>query len=184
MPVAVFENTTTKPLTFVVEPNNERYEIPVLARVGVRYAFEDGVVDRTFADVGEGMIRFWCDSQSREVELVYPTPFDLLLRDVCVRLGFCGGLVNGKPTHVTGLLPVTGIVTAEAFARLVISAECDQGSSPDKALRWTDLLVASFIEHLGAESAPAGSLVQNLAQPFEQGQESEVSLGSKADLQL
>jgi hypothetical protein len=167
MPIAVFENNTTKPLTFVVEPSNEQYEVPVLARVGVRYSFEDGVVDRTFADVGEGIVRFWCDSQSREVELVYPTPFDLLLTDVCVRLGFCGGLVNDKPTHVTRLLPTTGIVTAEEFARLAISAECDQRSSPDKELRWEVLLVAAFIEHLGAASVPAESLVQNLALPFE-----------------
>ena len=86
MPVAVFENTTPKPLTFVLEPNDEQYEVPVLARVGVRYSFEEGAVDRTFADVGEHVIRFWCDSKDRDVQIVHPTPFDLLLWDVCVSL--------------------------------------------------------------------------------------------------
>lgn len=167
MPIAVFENTTEKPLTFVLEPNLEQYEVPVGAKVGVRYFFEKGAIERTFADVGDGIIRFWCDSQNRDVELVFPTPFDLLLRDVCVRLGFCGGLVNDTPTHVTGLLPSTGLVTAEEFAKLAISAECDQRSSPDKEARWAAMLVAAFIEHLGAASVPAESLVQNLALPFE-----------------
>lgn len=167
MPVTVFENTTSKPLTFVLEPNDERYEVPVLARVGVRYSFEDGAVNRTFADVGQHVIRFWCDCQNRDVEIVHPTPFDLLLRDVCVRLGFCGGLVNGKPTHVTDLLPDVGVVTAEEFAKLVISAECDRQSPPDKQLRWVTVLTDAFVEHLGAASAPAESLVQNLAQPFD-----------------
>lgn len=167
MPIAVFENTTEKPLTFVVEPNLERYEVPHLARIGVRYSFEEGAVERTFADFGGGVIRFWCESETREIELVYPTPFDLLLFDVCVRLGFCGGLVNDKPTHVKRLLPTTGTVTAEEFANLAISAECDQRSSPEKELRWATKLADAFIEHLGAASVPAETLVQNLAQPFD-----------------
>lgn len=167
MPIAVFENTTDKPLTFVLEPRREQYEVPVCAKVGVRYFCEEGAVERTFVDIGDGVIRFWCDSQDRDVELVNPTPFDLLLRDVCVRLGFCGGLVNDKPTHVTDLLPATGLVRAEEFAKLAISAECDQRSSPDKEARWSAMLAAAFIEHLGATAVPADSLVQNSALPFD-----------------
>jgi hypothetical protein len=79
MPVTVFENTTTEPLSFSLEPDGERYEVPPLARIGVRYSFENGTVDRTFADVGENSIRFWCDAGNREIEVVHPTPFDLLL---------------------------------------------------------------------------------------------------------
>lgn len=167
MPVTVFENTTSKPLTFVLEPNDQHYEVPVLARVGVRYSFAEGAVDRTFADVGEHVIRFWCDSQNRDVEIVHPTPFDLLLRDVCVRLGFCGGLVNGKPSHLTDLLPDVGVVTAEEFAKLAISAEGGPPSSSDQQRRWVAVLADAFFEHLGTASAPAESLVQNLAQPFD-----------------
>lgn len=171
MPVAVFKNTTSKPWTFVLEPNDEQYEVPVLARVGVRYLFEDEAVNRTFADVGEHVVRFWCDSQNRDVEIVHPTPFDLLLWDVCVRLGFCGGLVNGNPTHVTDLLPDVGMVTAEEFAKLAITAEGGPQSSPDKQLRWVTALADAFVEHLGTASAPAESLVQNLAQPFDKSAE-------------
>lgn len=167
MHIAVFENTTEKPLTFVVEPNLEQYEVPVLAKIGVRYSFKKGAAERTVVQVEEGIIRFWCESENRDVELVSPTPFDLLLRDVSVRLGFCGGLVNDMPTHVTDLLPANGVVTAEGFAKLAISAECDQRSSPDKELRWEAMLAAAFIEHFGAASVPAASLVQNLALPFE-----------------
>ncbi len=167
MPVAIFENTTDKPLTFVLEPRCEQYEVPVCAKIGVQYFLPEGAVESTFVDVGDGVIRFWCDSQDRDVELVDPTPFDLLLRDMCVRLGFCGGLVNEKPTHVTDLLPATGLVTAEEFAKLAISAECDQRSSPDKVARWSATLVAAFKEHLGAASVPAESLVQNFVLPFD-----------------
>lgn len=167
MPVSVFENRTSKALNFVLEPNDEQYALPPLARVGVRYSFAEGAVDRTFADVGEHVIRFWCDSEDRDVQIVHPTPFDLLLWDVCVRLGFCGGLVNDEPTHVTSLLPATGTITAEEFANLAISAECNQRSSPEQELRWKALLAAAFIEHLGAGSVTAKSLVQNLAQPFD-----------------
>lgn len=167
MPVAVFENTTSRPLTFVLDPNGERYEVPVLARIGVRYSFEDGAVDRTFADVGERSIRFWCDSQSRDVEIVHPTPFDLLLWDMCVRLGFCGGLVNDKPTRVVDLLPTVGRVTAEEFAELAISAESDQPGPRDEHRRWVEILSAEFVKRMGASSMPAAALVRNFAQPFD-----------------
>jgi hypothetical protein len=167
MTVTVFENRTAKSLVVTLEPNEERHEVPRLARIGVRYSFPEGETDRTFASIGEHDIRFWCDSQEREVEIVHPTPFDLLLYDMCVKLGFCGGLVNDTPTHVTDLLPTAGVVTAEEFAELAISAECDRQSPPEKHLRWLALLTAAFIEHMGASSVSAASLTQNLAEPFD-----------------
>ncbi|MDP1912362.1 hypothetical protein [Brevundimonas sp.] len=167
MPVTVFENTTAESLSFLLEPDGERYEVPTLARIGVRYSFENGAVDRTFSDVGEKGIRFWCDAKKREVEVVHPTPFDLLLWDMCVRLGFCGGLVNGNPTHVKDLLPEVGVVTAEEFAKLAINAECDVQSPPDQQARWVALLSTAFIERMGASWVFAEALVQNFAQPFD-----------------
>jgi len=167
MPISVFENTTNQPLTFILEPNEQRWEVPWLARIGVRYSFQDGATGRTFAEVGEHQIRFWCDSETREVEIVHPSPFDLLLWDICVGQGFCGGLVNGEPTHVTDLLPTGGMVTAEQFAQLAIKAEGDSRSPDEKHDRWVSRLSAAFIEHMGAPSMPAEMLVQNLAQPFE-----------------
>lgn len=167
MPVSVFENRTEEVLTFILAPNEEQYELPYLARIGVRYFLNSGAPDRTFADMGKHSIRFWCDTPSREVEIIYPTPFDLLLADVCVRLGFCGGLVNGTLRHVTDLLPSTGAVTAEEFAELAISAESDVKSPPDKHLRWASVLSEAFVKHMDADAVPAEALVQNFAQPFD-----------------
>lgn len=167
MPVTVFENTTTETLSFLLEPDGKQYEVPTLARIGVRYSFENGAMDRTFAAVGENHVRFWCDASKRDVEVIHPTPFELLLWDMCVRLGFCGGLVNDKPTHVTDLLPAEGVVTAEEFARLAISAEGDAQSPPDQQARWVALLSAAFIERIGSSSVGAEALVLNYAQPFD-----------------
>jgi len=167
MPVAVFFNGEPRPLTLIIEPNDERYEVPHLAKLGVRYTSESGTADRTFADIGEHAIRFWCDSPTREVEIVFPTEFERLLWDICVNGGFCGGIVKGQPTRVTDLLPTTGTVTAGEFATLAIRAECDEQSPPDQHRRWKAQLEAQFLKHLGSESVPAEALTLNLANPFD-----------------
>ena len=167
MPISVFENSREETIPFILEPREERYELPLLARIGVRYSFGEGEVDRTFTDFGTHNIRFWCDSRNLQVEIIHPNAFDLLLWDICVGAGFCGGLVNDKPTHVTDLLPATGMVTAQEFAELTIRAECDKQSPPHKHLRWIALLEAIFIKHMKSASVPAETLVRNLAQPFD-----------------
>ena len=167
MAVSVFENSCDKALTFILEPNREVYNLPPLAKIGVRYSFDPGVDERTFADFGEHHIRFWCDSKRRDVEIISPNSFDLLLQDICVRNGFCGGIANGQPTHVTDLLPAGGLVTADEFARLVIRAEHDGDDPSDKVKRWTKLLTAKFVEHMGAIEAPAEALQRNLELPFD-----------------
>ena len=169
MPISVFENSFDEPITFFLEPNDEQHQLAPGARIGVRYSFAPDQVDRTFADVGARGIRYWCDSEHREVEIVYPDAFDLLLHDICVKGGFCGGLVKDQPIHGTDILPTTGIVTAEEFATLVLRAESDGGSPPAKVERWSAMLQSKFVEHLGHSSVSAGALVQNLAQPFDSG---------------
>jgi hypothetical protein len=155
MPISVFENRFEEPITFVLEPDEVRYELPPLARIGIRYSSGSGTVDRTFADIGERTIRFWCDSEVRDVEIVEPNAFDLLLWDICVKGGCCGG----PAAHVTDLLPSGGVVTAEEFARLVIQAEGGGGNEG-----W---LAAKFVERMGSSSMPAETLVQNLSGPFD-----------------
>ena len=169
MPISVFENSFEEPIGFFLEPNDERHELPPLARIGVRYSFAPDEVDRTFAYVGRNEIRFWCDSEHREVEIIYPNAFDLLLHEICVKGGFCGGLLNDQPSHVTHILPTSGIVTAEEFAALVLRAEGDGGSSSSKVERWSARLQSQFIEHMGQSSVPASELVMNVAQPFDSG---------------
>ncbi|MGV3478490.1 MAG: hypothetical protein ACO1O3_00960, partial [Sphingobium sp.] len=163
MPISVFENRFDEPIVFSLEPHDERHELPPLARIGVRYSFGPDQMDRTFADVGRNEIRFWCDSEHREVEIIYPNAFDLLLYDICVKGGFCGGLVNDQPSHVTHLLPTTGIVTAEEFATLVLRAEGDEGSQPANVERWSERLQSQFVARMGRSSVPATELAQNLA---------------------
>jgi hypothetical protein len=155
MPISVFVNTQEVPVTFIVEPDDEQHEVPPLAKIGVRYSFGQGVIDRTFVHVGERTVWLWCDAEIREIEIVSPTPFDLLLWDICVNGGCCGG----SAMHVTDLLPQKGTITAAEFAKLVIQAE--EGGSNEA---W---LAARFVEHMGSSLAPAEALVQNLANPFD-----------------
>ena len=167
MPISVFENHRDEAVPFLLEPNDERYELPPLARIGVRYSFGEGEVHRTFSYVGTHGISFWCDSQNRQVEIIHPNAFDLLLWDICVVEGCCGGPVNGQPTHVTDLLPATGMVTAHQFAELVIRAEDGEQSAPDQYLRSIARLEAKFIQYMKSASVPAETLVQNHTQPFD-----------------
>ncbi|MES2175894.1 MAG: hypothetical protein V4523_18395 [Pseudomonadota bacterium] len=151
----MFENRFEEPIIFVLEPGEVRHELPPLARIGVRYSSGSQGFDRTFTDIGERTIRFWCGSDEREVEIVKPNAFDLLLWDICVKGGYCGG-----PTaHVTDLLPSKGVVTAAQFATLVVEAEGDGGNEG-----W---LATKFAEHMGSSSAPAEMLVQTLENPFD-----------------
>lgn len=150
-----------------MEPNEEQFELPQLARIGIRYSFGDGLVDRTFAHVSKHGIRFWCDSPDREVEIVYASQYDLLLWNMCVGGGFCGGLSKGEPISVNMLLPATGMVSAEDFAALALRGEGDGGSPPAHVERWTAFLRDKFIEYMGRSSVPVEELKQNLAEPFD-----------------
>ena len=44
-------------------------------------------------------------------------------QDVCVYYGWCGGLVDGKPSHVDGFIPEDGPVSAEHFIEWLFLAE-------------------------------------------------------------
>lgn len=166
MPIAAFENRHEAPLILVVEPWGEKHEIPHLSTAGIRYVLKEGDEDRSYCGVYEGQIDFWCNADSYEIDIVHPSAFDRLLWDTCANGGWCGGLVDGKPTHVTDLLPETGTITAQEFARLAIRADGWPESEPvpDKHLRW---LEAKFIEHLGAPIVNADDLRQILARPFD-----------------
>lgn len=157
MPISVFENRFETPVTFILEPGGEQHELPSLAKIGVRYSFSVGQADQTFTDIGHGIITFWCDAQLRETEIVHAGPFNLLLQDICVNGGCCGG----AEVRVVDLLSEQGTVTAADFARLVLQAE---GGGSDESEAW---LVAKFVEHMGGTSVPAAALVQTIANPFD-----------------
>ncbi|MDF7777056.1 hypothetical protein P1X14_17495 [Sphingomonas sp. AOB5] len=165
MPIAVFENHRDEALTFIIDPSGQVFEVPPLARIGVRYAFASGAPEWTSASHGERSISFWCDAPGIEVEIVHPMPFDRLLWALCVTYGCCGGIVDGEPVHVTDLLPGAGTVTASQFALAALAAEgIDDG---DARARWMPRLEALFRKHMGADEMPAEALARNLANPFD-----------------
>jgi len=154
-------------LRLVIEPLHEHYEVPHLATAGIRYRPDEGEEDRSTSVVGEDQIDFWCNAHAVEVDIVHPSPYEKLLWDICVNLGFCGGLVNGVPTHVSDLLPADGTIDAEAFAALAIQAE--GGWDVDQARRrWSETLEAKFVEHLGSREVPVGALKEIQRRPFDE----------------
>ena len=87
------------------------------------------------------------------------SPFDRLMDEVCVERGWCGGIVDGMPRHVTDFLPATGVVSADQFALWLFEAE---GVDPDEDRpKWQphlDGLKAAFVRHLGAQRVDVSEL--------------------------
>jgi len=166
MPIVEFHNSRKAPLALVVNPSGERHEIPYRSTAGIRYASPEGAEDRSYCEMSDGQLDFWCSAAGYEIEIVHPSATDNLLWDICVEGGWCGSTVDGKPTHVVDLIAEAGTVTAQEFARLAIKADNwpDAEPMPDKHLRW---LEAKFVEHLGEEAVPCEDLRRISARPFE-----------------
>src|SRR4051812_23856595 len=146
MPIVEFENRDRTPLMLMIEPSGERHEVPHLARAGIRYSLQEGVEDRCYSAVSAQEISFWCDADSYEIEIVCPSAAGRLLWEICVGGGWCGGIVDGKPTSVDDLLPATGSVTAREFASLAVQASGWPANEPPKE-HDLDWISAKFIEH-------------------------------------
>jgi hypothetical protein len=72
-----------------------------------------------------------------------------LLEEVCVRLGFCGSLVDDQPLHVDQLLPRSGSISANSFADALFKAEgwvLDGGAADQHRASVCD----AFVRHMGA----------------------------------
>lgn len=52
-----------------------------------------------------------------------PTIFDCMMHDYCVGKGYCGSVIDGKPSHVTLFIPEHGLVTADQFVTWLLKAE-------------------------------------------------------------
>lgn len=168
MPIVAFENLRTESLKLVIEPIGETHEVPHLATVGIRYSLDEGAEDRSTSVVSEFGIEFWCNSESVEVDIVRASPFDTLLWDICVNLGFCGGLVEGEPTCVRDLIPAEGLLSAGAFAKLAIRAEGNWPDPDGAHRRWGETLEAKFAEHLGGPVVPVQELKGDRRRPFDE----------------
>lgn len=79
-----------------------------------------------------------------------------LMDKVCVGLGYCGCVKNGKPLHVDDIIPSYGMVTADQFAEWVILAD---NLNPNLApTEYKKMMRAAFIECMGADVVDASRL--------------------------
>ena len=75
-------------------------------------------------------------------------PFEELLYDICVRMGYCGG-----PGRVTDYVPEHGRVSAQQFVDWIFLAD---GMSPtEENFNHRPILEALFIKHMGADIVDA-----------------------------
>ena len=82
--------------------------------------------------------------------------YEALMHEVCVKRGWCGGIVDGKPTHVDHFIPESGQVTAEQFVDWLFQADgMDPFVEPEIWQKHKDGLKAAFILHMGADVVDA-----------------------------
>lgn len=87
------------------------------------------------------------------------TPYEAMMHEFCVDLGWCGALVDGRSQHVDDYLPECGEVTADQFVEWLVRAD---GEDPDSELcarrDWKAKLKSVFVKHMGAEVVSVESL--------------------------
>ena len=80
--------------------------------------------------------------------------YDALLKEICVRLGLCGSVVDGEPLYTGLFLPRVGPVSANAFADAVFKAE---GWKPDdpSADKYRGSVCEAFVRYMGGAEIEA-----------------------------
>ncbi len=80
--------------------------------------------------------------------------YQALLNEICVRLGFCGAVVNGETLHVNQFIPDSGPVNVDEFVNWLFKAE---GIGPDQegALKHAASLREAFVRHISVEAVDA-----------------------------
>jgi hypothetical protein len=85
--------------------------------------------------------------------------YNALMNEVCVGLGWCGGMVDGKPSHVYDFIPETGPVTADQFVDWLFLADgMVPTAEPDKWQKHKDMLRDAFVRHMGSAVVDASML--------------------------
>lgn len=90
----------------------------------------------------------------------HPNAFEGIMHEFCVKLGYCGGVKDGEPLHVTRFIPGAGPVSADQFARWLIMADgfdLDRLSTSELR-RLMGQLTAVFVKHMGADVVDASNL--------------------------
>jgi hypothetical protein len=85
------------------------------------------------------------------------SPYNALLHEICVDLGFCGSVVDGEPLHVDKFIPDKGTVSADQFVDWVFMAEGWDPSEADASKHRASIRNA-FVTQMGAEAVDAGDL--------------------------
>jgi 2-haloacid dehalogenase len=89
--------------------------------------------------------------------------FNALMEDCCVGWGWCGGIVDGEPSHVDMFIPESGPVSAYQFVDWLFEAEgVDWTGDPDKWGKHRDGLREVFIRHMKSETVDASALKWDL----------------------
>jgi hypothetical protein len=83
--------------------------------------------------------------------------YDALLKEVCVGLGFCGSVVDGKPLHVDHFIPDQGAVSANQFVDWLFRAEGMDPWGAD-AREHRESLRQAFVRHMGGDAVDAQML--------------------------
>lgn len=85
--------------------------------------------------------------------------YDALMHEVCVRRGWCGGIVDGRPSHVDDFIPQGGPVTADQFVDWLFRAEgMDPAADLTKWQKHRDALREAFVRHMGSDPVDASLL--------------------------
>lgn len=85
--------------------------------------------------------------------------YNALMEEVSVQYGWCGGIVNDKPSHVDDFIPASGQVSASQFVEWLFLADgVDPASEPQKWTKHKDRLRDAFIRHMGADTVDASAL--------------------------
>ncbi|HEY6817420.1 MAG TPA: hypothetical protein VI168_17935 [Croceibacterium sp.] len=85
--------------------------------------------------------------------------FDKLVGEICVGLGFCGGIVDEKPSHIRDFLPSAGPISAEDFALWALQAD---GMSKAEYPEHYRSLRNAFIEHMGSRTIDVSEISSSL----------------------
>lgn len=85
--------------------------------------------------------------------------YDALMHEVCVERGWCGGIVDGQPSHVSDFLPDSGPVTADQFVDWLFLADgMDPAEQPARWERHKQGLRDAFVRHMGSDVVDAALL--------------------------
>ena len=85
--------------------------------------------------------------------------YDALMHELCVDLGWCGGLIDGRPSHVDDYIPVSGLVSAAQFIDWLLKAEgFGPETHPERYHRWHTQLRPVFVRHMGGDIVDAQRL--------------------------